>query len=245
MSANKKAVAQSLGVEEVISQLRTEGVQEGEKEAEGIILNARKKAEEIIDEAEGEADRILQDGQNSAHSIIAKAHAEEKKLLELFMASLPEMFQTKAQAYIDEILKESFENNETDRELTIQNFADIVTSYNISEIMEGLCSNTRTLSVIEELMIMAVAFYANSEGLTTFSIDSRLQASLAKKLSGLELDGKVVFEFVPGIEGFCYNKKSGAQVTVSPHSIKAMLEEWSGDEFRQIFIDMKIGSNNV
>ena len=227
------------GIEEILTELNEKGVRAGEENAKVIIANAEKKAQEIVAQAEGSATRILENANNEAERRLVAARAEQKRLLELFMASLPDMFSKKAQELIDRILQDVFDKDDNEPS-NVMNFVDTFTVGKSLEVMHGFEEVADVRSFVEGLLIMAVAFYADADGLTTFTIDETLRHSLAKKLSRLECGENIHFEFAPGIDGFCFNNRSGAQVTVSPHSFKAMAEEWASDEFRQIFLDMKI-----
>ena len=56
----------SVGVQELIDRLKTEGVQEGQHQAESLLAEAKKQAAEIVDAARSEADTIVKDAQQQA-----------------------------------------------------------------------------------------------------------------------------------------------------------------------------------
>ncbi len=63
-----KPIASS-GVEALIERLRNEGVAAGQKKAEDLVINAQKRAAWIIEEAELEADMLLQQARKQAEDI--------------------------------------------------------------------------------------------------------------------------------------------------------------------------------
>ena len=63
-------MAQQYGLDEVISELKSRGIEEGKKEADRILADAKKEAEAIVEKAKAEADKIVSD---------AKAEAEKTK----------------------------------------------------------------------------------------------------------------------------------------------------------------------
>lgn len=65
-----KPIASS-GVEALIDRLRNEGVVAGQEKAEDLVLNAQKRAAWIIEEAELEADTLLQQARKQAEDIEA------------------------------------------------------------------------------------------------------------------------------------------------------------------------------
>jgi V/A-type H+-transporting ATPase subunit E len=54
------------GVQELIDRLKTEGVQEGQHQAESLLGEAKKQAAEIVDAARAEADTIVKEAQQRA-----------------------------------------------------------------------------------------------------------------------------------------------------------------------------------
>ncbi len=63
-----KPIASS-GVEALIERLKNEGVAAGQKKAEDLVINAQKRAAWIIEEAELEADMLLQQARKQAEDI--------------------------------------------------------------------------------------------------------------------------------------------------------------------------------
>jgi V/A-type H+-transporting ATPase subunit E len=59
---------QSSGVQQLVDQLKREGVEEGEKQADQVVAKARQQAADLVDQAQREADQLL-----------AKAKAEAQR----------------------------------------------------------------------------------------------------------------------------------------------------------------------
>ncbi len=56
----------TVGVQELIDQLKTEGVQEGQQQAEALLAEAKKQAAKIVDAARAEADTVVKEAQLQA-----------------------------------------------------------------------------------------------------------------------------------------------------------------------------------
>jgi V/A-type H+-transporting ATPase subunit E len=59
----------AVGVQELIDRLKSEGVQEGQEQANALLTEAKKQAASIIDSARAEADGILRDAVKEAEQI--------------------------------------------------------------------------------------------------------------------------------------------------------------------------------
>ncbi len=226
-------VEQSVGgVEEIISELHERGVRSGKEASERILAKARVDAGDIVREAEAERDRIVADGTREAGRIKDAARAEAEQLLEAFMASLPNIFEQRAGRLLDGILDGAFDPDRGSD--TIDRFVDFLDDDRSARIKQFF-ANADPQSFVEGVLVMATAFYADTNGVEHFSLDSNLKRSWARLLGAPDTDSSVAYEFRDGIRGFAMTGGDGREIAVSPESVKHMAEAWAGDEFREVY----------
>ena len=61
----------TVGVQELIDRLKSEGVQEGEQQAEALLTETKKQAASIIEDARREAEQIVHEAQSEAERLEA------------------------------------------------------------------------------------------------------------------------------------------------------------------------------
>lgn len=96
-----KPIASS-GVEALIDRLRNEGVVAGQEKAEDLVLNAQKRAAWIIEEAELEADTLLQQARKQAEDIEA---AGQDALQQAARDAFLKLRDTLLGSFSDEVMK--------------------------------------------------------------------------------------------------------------------------------------------
>jgi F0F1-type ATP synthase membrane subunit b/b' len=230
------------GVERIITELHQRGVKSGKAESERIISQARLEAREILRQAEAEQARLVEGGEREAERIREAANNEAQQMLESFMASVPDIFAKRASRVLDAVLATSFDPGESSD--TIQRFVSLLNG-DVEKRLKTFFSKADPQSFIEGLVVLAVAFYAQADGFDNFSIDSRLQKSLARILGDPAFQSAVGYQFRDGIVGFRVDARDGREVTVSPECIKHMAEAWAGEEFRNIFAGLKVQDHPV
>ena len=225
------------GVERIITELHQRGVKSGKAESERIISQARLEAREILSKAEAEQTRLVEQGEQEAERIREAANNEAQQLLESFMASVPDIFAKRASRVLDALLATSFDPDESSD--TIQRFVSLLND-DVENRLERFFAEADPKSFIEGLVVLAVAFYAQTDGFDNFSIDSRLQKGLARILGDPDFQPAVGYQFRDGIVGFTVEAHDGRELTVSPECIKHMAEAWAGEEFRSIFSALRV-----
>ncbi len=231
---SKNPVDQSVGgVEEIISELHERGVRSGKEASERLLAKARVDAGDIVRQAEAERDRIVADGQREAGRITDAARAEAEQMLESFMASLPDLFEKRASRLLDGILASAFDPDRGSD--TIDRFVALLDDDRSNRIKRYF-ADAEPESFVEGLLVMAMAFYADTNGIEHFTLDSNLKRSWAKLMGAPETDASVDYEFRDGIKGFTMTGSDGREIAVSPESIKHMAEAWAGEEFRDIYV---------
>ncbi|QDV42001.1 V-type ATP synthase subunit E [Stieleria neptunia] len=107
----------NVGVQELIDRLKSEGVQEGQQQAEALLAEAKKQAAKIIDAARAEADTIASDAQLQAE----RTQTNGKRALELASRDaslhLKEQLQHEFRGWVGGLVREQFEDTEFVAEL--------------------------------------------------------------------------------------------------------------------------------
>ena len=146
-----------------------------------------------------------------------------------------DVFKRRASDFLGALSQRSFsEQRNAD---TLRQFVDALDDNRVERLRAWL-DRADPQSFLEGLLILAIVFYADSEGFAHFQIDAELQSRLAKVLADPELEPGIGFEFRRGISGFRVSGGSGREIEVSEESLKHMAEIWVGDEFREILARM-------
>lgn len=232
---NERA-AGGTGVEEIISELHERGVRSGREESERIVAEARVKSAEIIKAAEEERARIIQNGQLEAERVEDAARLEAAQMLESFMASLPDIFAKRASHLLEEILADTFAPDRSCE--TISNFVSFFDG-DAETQLKAFFKSAKPRSFVEGLLVMALVFYTETRGFDSFTIDSGLKERLASLLADPSFKPDVQYEFRDGIGAFSVKGRDGREVIVSPESVKHMAEAWAGEEFRDVYVNLR------
>ena len=120
----------NVGVQELIDRLKTEGVQEGQYQAETLLSEAKKQAAKIVDAARAEADTIVQEAQQQAE----RTETNGKRALALASRDaslqLREQLQHEFRGWIGRLVREQFDEPEflakLIREMAVQVMASVV-----------------------------------------------------------------------------------------------------------------------
>ncbi|PAY21602.1 hypothetical protein CKO51_00620 [Rhodopirellula sp. SM50] len=107
----------SVGVQELIDRLKSEGVQEGQQQAEALLAEAKKQAAKLIDAARAEAATIASEAQLQAE----RTQTNGKRALELASRDaslhLKEQLQHEFRGWVGGLVREQFEDTEFVAEL--------------------------------------------------------------------------------------------------------------------------------
>ncbi|QEG01292.1 V-type ATP synthase subunit E [Stieleria maiorica] len=121
-----------VGVQELIDRLKSEGVQEGQQQAEALLAEAKKQAAKIIDAARAEADVIVAEAQKQAQ----RTENNGKRALQLASRDtslkLKEQLQHEFRSWVGGLVREQFD----DSNFLIQLIKD-VTSQAVAAIDHG------------------------------------------------------------------------------------------------------------
>ena len=227
-------------IEEVVSELHRRGVERGEKEYERLVAEARKEAAAIIATAESQRESLLEEGRREAARLVDAAHAEAEQLLHAFLGSLADVFKRRTADFLQAVSRRSFSQERSAD--TVRQFAAALEGDRVQRLQSWLDS-ADPQSFIEALLILAIVFYADSEGFAHFQLDADLQSRLAQIIADPDIEPGIGFEFRKGITGFRISTQPGREVEVSEESLKHMAEVWAGDEFREVLSRMLAGES--
>ncbi|WP_182866828.1 hypothetical protein [Stieleria mannarensis] len=100
-----------VGVQELIDRLKSEGVQEGQQQAEALLAEAKKQAAKIIDAARAEADGIAAEAQKQAQ----RTETNGKRALQLASRDtslkLKEQLQHEFRSWVGGLVRERFDDS--------------------------------------------------------------------------------------------------------------------------------------
>ncbi len=118
--ANGDTGAAQVGVQELIDRLKSDGVEEGQREAEELIASARLQALRIVDEARNEADRIVSKAKQAAQHIVEFGEADLKLASRDALLKLKESFQHEFQQRFSRLVKHSLEDEKFLQQLILE-----------------------------------------------------------------------------------------------------------------------------
>ncbi len=63
-------------IESFVSKLKTEGIEQGQRQAEELCSNARSEADKIVNDAQAQADKIISDARKEAETVLTRSKTE-------------------------------------------------------------------------------------------------------------------------------------------------------------------------
>ncbi|GJL49189.1 MAG: hypothetical protein NPIRA01_04160 [Nitrospirales bacterium] len=128
------------GVEQFIQQLRDEGVEAGQREADRLLDEARKMALEIVEKANREADEIKGEIKKDVEQDKASAEAALQLAFRDTVLRLKSEITSRFAAQVKNLVHETMHNRENLRELILEVVRHILTKKTENQPMEILIS---------------------------------------------------------------------------------------------------------
>ena len=118
--ANGDTGAAQVGVQELIDRLKSDGVDEGQREAEVLIASARQQALRIVDEARREADCIVSKAKQEAQHIVEFGEADLRLASRDALLKLKKSFQQEFQQRFTRLVKHTIADESFTQQLILE-----------------------------------------------------------------------------------------------------------------------------
>jgi V/A-type H+-transporting ATPase subunit E len=117
---NHPAEAAPVGVQELIDQLKTDGIAEGRRAAEALVDDARQEALRIVDDARANADAILAKAQHEAQNIVQHGRQDLQLASRDALLKLKESFQQEFQHRFTGLVRHTLEDEQFLKQLILE-----------------------------------------------------------------------------------------------------------------------------
>ena len=197
-------------IESFVAKLKTEGVEQGRKEADNIVGDAKSEAEKIVANAKSEAEKIIADAQKQGEEIIARTNTELELAARDAAMKLRETLAKSLEAVIAGPVDEAMNDTE---------FLKTVLSEIISKYVDAdICGSGDIMLNLSDEQHHALAEWAVK------------QIRKHAKKDGVCVDLKGTLKQ----SGFEYNL-TGATVEMTQESVVELLMSLVGPKLREIF----------
>lgn len=220
LSSTQKSEALSSGIENLISQLKQDGVQRGQQEAEAIIAQAKADAEKIVNDAKKEADAYHQKQRNDIETMRASAEEELRSVYRDSLLKMKEYLTLQFTKKIQKLISETTQDKQV-LEKMILDVTRMQSKGNAEQIEILLPSAALQLETLQQ----------NPELLTKDAIGKFVSASTAKLLQ----DGITLFatdNFKGGIKVSMVDSK--VEIDISDKALSEALMHYLQPRFQAI-----------